>query len=120
MQRKGRRRGFTIVELLMVLVTISILALVLIPTVFRTRSRVRDVQAEACLKELSSLQFVIAAAGGGYGNVDETHPDYPKACNSITVTEILVSDTTFEYEGSHVGSTVVYRVTPNNGVQRLP
>jgi len=69
-QMPSRKRGFTLVELMIVAVIVAILAAVAIPLMSANKSRAMMTEAESALGMLKSTMQTVYAASGAY-NVDQ-------------------------------------------------
>lgn len=115
------RDGFTLVELLIITVTIAVLAVVLIPNVVVSRQRAFDAQVQACLKELSTGQAIYHINNQTYAVEPTDLPDYPEGtCRNVDIVTVYVDNVTFEYTASHMNSDRTFSVTARDGVSVVP
>lgn len=116
-----KREGFTLLELIIVTITIGVLAAVLIPNVLISRQRAFDAQVQACLKEISTGQAVYHIANQTYAAQPTDITDYPEVtCRNVDIVTVNVNNTTFEYTASHINSDRVFHVDAGNGVSVVP
>jgi len=64
--RLPRRRGFTIIELALVLVIVGILATLAVTTYTRLTLKAKRVEAKSALKDLSKLEYVFYSENDRY------------------------------------------------------
>lgn len=113
--------GFTLLELLMVIVTIAVLAAVLIPNVLISRRRALDAQTQSCLKELSTGQAVHHIVHQTYAVQTTDLADYPEAtCRNVEIVTVTADAMTFEYTASHINSEKTFSIGAGSGVNAVP
>jgi len=95
-------------------IVIGLLALVLIPNLLDVRDRANEAAIQTCLKEISTLQEANIVFYMGYSSIGAN--DYPSACREVTVAEVSVSTTYYEYIASHPQASRVFAVEPGTGV----
>ncbi|MEM7735394.1 MAG: prepilin-type N-terminal cleavage/methylation domain-containing protein [Deinococcota bacterium] len=116
-----RHDGFTLIELIIVTVTIAVLAAVLIPNIIVSRQRAFDAQTQACLKEISTAQAIYHISNQTYATPLNNMPDFPEAtCRNVDIATVNVDNITFEYTASHINSNRVFSVTTRDGVDVVP
>ena len=113
--RMGTERGFTLLELLIVIAIIGILAGVLIPSLLNARARAFDTATISCLKQLATKQEAFRA-GFPFIYDDTLDPGTLLACQSIVFTEQEVGASTFTYTGYHRAGRSLYTVGTGTSV----
>lgn len=116
-----KREGFSLLELLIIIVTIAVLAAVLIPNVLISRRRALDAQVQACLKELSTGQAVYHITHQTYAVEPTDIPTYPeRTCSNVTVVTVVADELSYEYTASHRDSERTFGIAAGSGVTSVP
>jgi prepilin-type N-terminal cleavage/methylation domain-containing protein len=110
-----RQRGFSLIELLIVVAVILIIAAIAIPSLIRAKISANESSAAACIRQISTAQIAYAASyplagyatnlaslGPGSGNTScaSTGPTSTSAC---IVDDVLASGTKSGYQFVSVG-----------------
>ena len=64
-------RGFSLLELLIVVAIILIIATIAIPSLLRSRQAANETAAVANLRSLNTAQVTYASSNGGYGSLTD-------------------------------------------------
>jgi len=114
--RNRKTQGFTLIELLIVIAIIGILAAVLIPNLLSARARAFDTSAQACLKEIATIEEAFAIdAPFEYISDEATVVADANACDGVTVTS-TGSTAAFAYEAFHPNGQTTYSIAAGGGV----
>ena len=65
-ERMGREEGFTLVELLVVMLILGILAAIAIPSFFNQRDKARDADAKSAVRTAQTAMETYATDNGGF------------------------------------------------------
>lgn len=76
------RRGFSLIETLMVVSVIGIIATIAIPLLLNARRASLDEKARACLRSLATAEQNFFAAEGRFGSVEELSTSIPPYLDS--------------------------------------
>ena len=90
---RDRDRGFTLVELLVVIIIIGILAGIAIPVFLNQRQKGYDTQAKSDLRNMASFEEIYLNDFNSYGNVSDIQTSEPTmhVSKGVTLTVLHVN-----------------------------
>lgn len=118
MHRSSDEEGFTLLELLVVIIIISILSAIAIPTFLVQRRKSWDAASKNDLRNLAGFQEIYYSDFGVYGTIAEIQAAEPKLNISKDVTLTVVSyDTSLGYclSATHEGSPTTWYYDSQGG-----
>lgn len=92
----NNQKGFSLIELLVVLVIIGILAGITFPYLIKTKNRAENGNAYASLRTFFSLQITYYTANGRYARLNELNVDNRNSLGTINAGKLIRGPFTFE------------------------
>jgi type IV pilus assembly protein PilA len=122
LSKMKRQKGFTLIELMIVVAIIGILAAIAIPQFASYRQRAHDAQAKSALKNLATAQEAYYADHQVYTNV--TDPDLTdlgfKTESVVTVAIVGANLTMWSATAFHTSSNNTFTYNSNAGGLLVP
>lgn len=112
------KHGFSLIEMIITVLTIAVLAAILIPNLVVSRQRALDTQSQACLKEIDTQQLINFTDDFEYASIPMS--EYPPACDNVVVTEVSMSSSHYSYTALHPQGAFTYRIETGSGVEAVP
>lgn len=106
--RFHNRKGFTLIELMIVVVIIGILAALAIPRFMRATAKAKQSEAKQLLKQIYTMQHAYRQANNTYGDLGETIAAYTGGTFADIGVEI---QSTAMYEYAITGDANTFRAT---------
>jgi type IV pilus assembly protein PilA len=118
MSRDSHDDGFTLVELLVVIIIIGILAAIAIPVFLNQRKKGYDAEAKSDLRDLAGFEEIYLSDTNTYGTIAQIQALEPRLNVSHGVTLSVVSFSTLAgycLSARHVGSGVTWFYDSQSG-----
>lgn len=129
---RKHQKGFSLIELLIVVAIILIIAAIAIPNFLRSRIQANEASAVASMRTINTAQIAYSVAWGGFadslakmgppatpGAIDATHADVLDStlgCSAATCTKSGYKFTIVNYMGSPVNAYDLTGVPVNVGI----
>lgn len=114
MERRRGRGGFTLIELMIVLLVIGLLAAVTIPRFSRTKSRAFDAAAQTDLRNAVSAQEAYFADNQSYAT-DTQELGFDGALTSGVSLSVSAAGSSYEMTARHAAGENTYCVDSGSG-----
>lgn len=94
--KNKNQSGFSLIELLLVVVIIGVIAAIAVPSLLKAKSAAERGSATALMRTLSTLQVRFYTQYNRYGRLDELNASSNNSLGTVTGTSMLRSGFTFQ------------------------